>query len=597
MPGEGQSLAERPKVVDLMQLWGDASERERLILASNRGPVEYTLNGDGLPEARQGAGGVVSGLLCAVRERPVTWIALAMSDADRMAVQAGIEPKPLDAVDLRNVEVRLIDLARDAYCRHYNGISNRVLWFVQHYLLHPTRTSLFSRRTAADWEKGYVAANRAIADAVVEALRTHGQETPVLFQDYHLYLAPGFVREAFPEARLAHFIHIPWPEARYWEMLPEYIVREIYRGLVANDVVGFQTVRDARNFLQGAEQYLPEAQLEWTRSADSGTIIRKGRQTLARSFPIAVTPHEIESCANAPAARHEAASIHRDITRGDENHRLIVRVDRVEPTKNIVSGFRAYELLLKHHPEWHGKVTFLALLVPSRQDLAEYRSCERQVRREIERVNARYGAPGWQPIVSVFENNRARALALMRSYHVLLVNPVIDGMNLVVKEGGLLNEQDGVIVLSRTAGAHERLAKHVLSIHPMDIEQTALALHAALSMAPRQRRRHAHALRTLLHQENAASWLQSQVDALLCLREEISAGEKALALPIAPVRALVDVVGQMAPGVHAASLRPPAGPPPTLVARARQLPTGPGWDDDVPSSLPAAGESEAALSR
>ncbi|MBF6591842.1 MAG: trehalose-6-phosphate synthase, partial [Ktedonobacterales bacterium] len=228
MPGDGHSLLERAEVTDMAGRWGGAAERERLILVSNRGPVEYTFTDDGLPEAHRGAGGVVSGLLCAVRQRPVTWISLAMTEADRLVAQTRAQVTPPPAMDLRGTTLTLVDIPCAAYSRHYNDISNRVLWFAQHYLLNPTQTGTFSQKTAADWEKGYTVANTALAEVVIATLRAEGMNTPVLFQDYHCDLAPALVRAACPEARLAHFVHIPWPEPRYWEMLPEYTDKDIH---------------------------------------------------------------------------------------------------------------------------------------------------------------------------------------------------------------------------------------------------------------------------------------------------------------------------------------------------------------------------------
>jgi trehalose 6-phosphate synthase len=612
MPGEGQTLVDQFRDQrgggKRAGWWHGAGERERLILASNRGPIEYSFNGDGIPEARSAPGGVVSGLLCAVRQRPVTWIALAMTEADRLVARADLEagtdrasgiaaPRHVPE-NLREVELKLVPIAPDAYHRHYNGISNRVLWFAQHYLLNPTQPGIFGKKTANDWEKGYLVANRAIADAVIAELRRYGMSTPVLFQDYQLYLAPDMVRAACPEARLAHFVHIPWPDARYWEMLPAYLVRSIFSGLAANDVVGFQTARDVRNFLQGAERYLPEARLEWEPAASGGALVWPARQARVRAFPIALAPDEVARCAGTRAARSEAERIQREITRGDEAHRLIVRVDRMEPTKNIVLGFHAYERLLKRHKEWHGRVTFLALLVPSRQEMREYRAYERQVRRVIERINARYGTLEWQPIVYVFENNRSRALALMRRYDVLLVNPVIDGMNLVVKEGGLLNERDGVIVLSRTAGAHDQLGQHVLGIHPMDVDQTADALYRALMMPQRRRKSQAAAVREVLLRESASDWLEAQL--------------AVLPVPVAAAAALLaDVLPEPAGVPAPAALALPAGggrgEPVTpksshpftraLSSRARGAVLSAEWPADSPAVLPASSESAPALSR
>ncbi|MBF6590359.1 MAG: trehalose-6-phosphate synthase, partial [Ktedonobacterales bacterium] len=346
----------------------------------------------------------------------------------------------------------------------------------------------------------------------------------------------------------------------------------------------FQTLRDARNFLAGAARFLPAARLEWEAPTGPGALVWPHRQTRVRAFPIAVTPAEVECSASAPLAEAEALMLRERITRGDEGHRVIVRVDRMEPTKNIVRGFQAFERLLKRHAEWHGRVTFLALLVPSRQGLMEYRTYERHVLRTIERINARFGRADWQPIVYILENNRARALALMRGYDVLLVNPVIDGMNLVVKEGGLINERDGVIVLSRTAGAHEQLGAHVQSIPPMDVEETAEALLRALEMPPRHRAYHARALRALLERESAPHWLEAQLQAL---------PTRATALP--RIRSISGPRPPLTTSMPLPTATPRSPLPPIVATRARHDFLAAGWADD-PAALPSLEGGASALS-
>jgi trehalose 6-phosphate synthase len=204
----------------------------------------------------------------------------------------------------------------------------------------------------------------------------------------------------------------------------------------------------------------------------------------------------------------------RSLIHMSDTGQLILRVDRMEPTKNIINGFQAYDRMLKTHPELYKRVTFLALFIPSRQHLAEYRSYERQVRDLIADINTRHGLQGWQPIVAAFGNNRARALACLQDYDVLFVNPVIDGLNLVVKEGGLLNKRSGVIILSRTAGAHTTLKDHVLTIAPLDIDATAEVLFQALKMPTAERMRRANMIREILLQEDATAWLETQIKTL-----------------------------------------------------------------------------------
>jgi trehalose 6-phosphate synthase len=485
------------------------AESQRIILVSNRGPVSFSVDPQsGKFESQPGAGGVVSGLLSATRQRPVTWVAVAMSDADRAIARAHEGGEGHVVRDFPNISLRLVDTDEDVYRRYYDGVSNKVLWFIQHYLLQPTRRPL-PARTSKDWEEGYRVVNEAVAQTVIDELDAAGDATPVMFHDYHLYLAPQIVREQRPWARLTHFVHIPWPEARYWELAPEVIAQGVFAGLAANDIIGFQTARDARNFLDGAQRFLPDVASASAAPGEVGALLVEGRRVSARVYPIAVAPDEVYEQANAEPDAETAQLLAQ--ARPTPDHKLILRVDRVEPTKNIVAGFRAYERLLQRNKRLRGRVTFLALLVPSREGLAEYRAVMRKTQQAIERINQRYGTDTWQPIIAVFGNDRARALACMRQYDVLLVNPLLDGMNLVVKEGALVNERAGVTILSRTAGAFEQLGDFALGAPPTDIVALSEKLLEALNMSLRERRERSSAMQRLLLKESATSWLHAQL--------------------------------------------------------------------------------------
>lgn len=484
------------------------SDPRRLIFVTNRGPVEHHFAPDGTPIAKRGAGGVVSGLICAAHERPVSWISVAMTDADRALTEADGQAVFEAPAGIANLTMRLVHVAAETYHRYYDAVSNRMLWFAQHGILRSRVAA--AARSRANWDEGYVAVNEALAEAVVAELRERGGDTPVMLHDYHLYLTPALVRERVPDARLHHFLHIPWPALDEWVDVPDDIMREIYRGLAAADVLGFQTPRDARNFLDGAERYLPDARV----SRDPDEMIYEGQRTIVRAYPIALTPASVREQAAASQAVEQVQQL-RERFHLDDGRKLIVRVDRVEPAKNIARGFQAYERLLCEHPEWRERVTFLALLVPSRESLAEYRIYAERVRQAIDRINARYGTATWQPIVAIFGNDRARALACMRHYDVLLVNSLADGMNLVVKEGGLLNERNGVIVLSEQAGAYSQLRGGVLGIMPEDVPGTTEALYTALALPEPRRAALAAHTRAKLEAESAGLWLGTQLKDLM----------------------------------------------------------------------------------
>lgn len=505
MPGPrtlagAMGYAERRPVLDRV---GNTSAE--VIFVTNRGPVEHAFDKRGALCTERGAGGVVSGLLCAAEGRRVSWISLAMTDADRVAAQRA-ESRIIHSSALPNVGSRLVDVPPVMYQRHYDGFSNRVLWFLQHDLA-PDGT------WAADdldvyWRDGYAPTNEAVAEAVIEELvacKRAGAMPPVVFHDYHLYLAPAIVRQRMPSAKLQHFVHIPWPSYEVWQRLSERLVRGIYAGLAANDVIGFQTERDMRNFLTGAARYLPGAQ-----RTGRDTLRWEGREVRVAAYPIAVTPQVVRAKAHTAEAERAADEILAPLGL-ERGRKLILRVDRVEPTKNIVRGFEAYERLLSEHKALRERVVFLALLVPSRESLPVYQHYAERVQATIERINARFGTRDWQPIVAVYGNDHARALACMRLYDVLLVNPLVDGMNLVVKEGAIVNERAGTIVLSTGAGAHDQLAAGVLSVEPRDVSGTAEALWQALSMPTRLRAALTAQTHRVVWSENAEEWLRRQL--------------------------------------------------------------------------------------
>ena len=204
--------------------------------------------------------------------------------------------------------------------------------------------------------------------------------------------------------------------------------------------------------------------------------------------------------------------------------RLIVRIDRTDPSKNIVRGFIAYEKLLRYHPELHRQVQFWAFLQPSRQDIAAYSRYLRQIRQAAGRINSEFGSDDWQPVRLEIDESERKAFAAMKNFDVLLVNPVYDGLNLVAKEGALVNATEGVIVLSENAGAHEELRGHVLSINPFDVEATAEALYAGLVMAPADRHRMNEGAREVVRTNDIARWISNQVQDL---RDLVAPGQSA----------------------------------------------------------------------
>jgi trehalose 6-phosphate synthase len=487
--------------------------RRKLLVVSNRGPVSYDRSPTGERISGRGGGGLVMALRSLLARHEVTWIASAMSEEDRVvAGEHGGEAAAETARDGAPYRIRFVVTDQSAYDAYYNVISNPMLWFLQHYMWGLPYAPDLDLGLHNAWFNGYLPVNKAFADATVAELE-RAPDAAVFFHDYHLYLAPKLVRARRPEALTAHFIHIPWPQSDYWHVLPEHLRRDIHEGLLANDVVGFHTERWKRNFLHACEEIL-DAEVD----VASSTVKYDGRITLVTSHPIGVDPVEFEELAEDAAVLEQERLI---VERRPEF--LVVRVDRTDPSKNIVRGFRAFSLLLGMHPELHGRVTMLALLDPSRQDVPEYSEYLAAVQREARAVNDRFQREGWFPIDLQVADNFAQSVAAYKQYDVLLVNAVFDGLNLVSKEAPLLNRRDGVLVLSENAGSHEELAEWAVTVNPFDVYGQAQALYVALTMPADERRRRLEATRAHVRENDLAAWIAAQLADL----DRVSAGVSA----------------------------------------------------------------------
>jgi trehalose 6-phosphate synthase len=480
------------------------ASRRQIIVVSNRGPVSYGRGRDGELQAQRGGGGLVSALAPLVIRHDVTWIASAMSDEDRrIAADLGGDALEERARDGSSYRLRLVAHDPRAYESYYDVIANPLLWFLQHHLWDLVREPSLGPGALRAWKDGYVEVNRRFAETVLDELERQPQAA-VFFHDYHLYLAPAFVRRERPQAALSHFVHIPWPETELWGVLTHEMRVSIHEGLLASDVLGFHTERWRRNFLRSAGDLLGA---EW--DPEQETLKHEGRCTLVLAHPTSVDVTEFEELRDAPEVLEQERQI---VARRPET--LIVRVERTEPSKNIVRGFRAFELFLERHPELHGRVGMLALLHPSRQEVAEYARYLEEIECVAAGLNQRFGRPDWQPIALQIDDNFHRSVAAYKQYDVLLVNAIFDGLNLVAKEAPLVNSRDGVLVLSENAGAHDELEPWVLSVNPFDIDGQARALEQALAMPPEERRRRIQGIRAHVRRHDLGEWIDAQLAGL-----------------------------------------------------------------------------------
>jgi trehalose 6-phosphate synthase len=489
-------------------------DRRRLIVVSNRGPVGYSVDDAGHRVSRRGGGGLVTALGGLLAHHDVTWIASAISPEDRTVAAEGVVEE--SARDGSSYRLRLVAHDEHAYDWFYNVVANPMLWFLQHYLWDQKYEPQLDAGFTNAWEQGYVQVNAAFAAAVVDELDVQpGAE--VFFHDYHLYLAPRFVRERAPDAALMHFVHVPWPQPDAWRLLPPSVRAAVHDGLLANDVVGFHTRRWRRNFLRCCEDIVGARY-------DRHTFVARHaeRHTRAAAHPISVDHEEFGTLARSdPVLMAEGRLV------AERPQQLILRVDRTDPSKNIVRGFHAFEVLLTSHPELAGRVQMLALLDPSRQDIPEYAEYLGAVQRAARALNDRFRVHDWEPLVLRVEDDFAASIAAYKQFDVLFVNAVFDGLNLVAKEAPLINERDGVLVLSENAGVHDELGEWAVTVNPFDVEGQADALWVALSMPAEDRRRRLDAIRSHVRKHDLAAWLRAQLAELDRARGGIARASRA----------------------------------------------------------------------
>jgi trehalose 6-phosphate synthase len=474
-----------------------------LLVASNRGPVSYAVRDDGELAAKRGGGGLVSGLSAVGPDAGALWVCAALGDGDREAVRRGVaEPG-----------VRMLGIDPDVFHDAYNGVANSVLWFVHHMLYDIPVSPVFDAEFRRQWA-AYETYNRAFAGALADGA---AEGAAVLVQDYHLCLVPGMLRERRPDLRIAHFSHTPWAPPEYFRLLPDDIAAALLRGLLGADRVGFHTRRWAEAFVSCCFDVLPgetdSAREETSWRVDSALPDRRGKRTTRVDvYALGADAGFLRERSRRPDVAERMAALRAQI--GGADREVLVRVDRTELSKNIVRGLLAYRRLLERWPQWRGRVVKLAFAYPSRQDLAVYRDYTAEVRRLAAEINEAYGTDGWQPVVLHVEDDFARSLAAYRLADVALVNPLRDGMNLVAKEIPVVSDDGCALVLSREAGAYADLGEDSLVVHPYDVEATAEALHAALSMPRDERARRTKRLAAAATALPPQAWFLAQLNAL-----------------------------------------------------------------------------------
>ncbi len=471
---------------------------KKLYLVSNREPYVHEKDGQDI-RCIVPAGGLVTALDPVMRVCDGVWIAHGSGDGDRETVDGNNTlrvPPGQPAYTLKRVW-----LTKEEENGYYYGFANEGLW----PLCHITHTRPDFR--LEDWTH-YRNVNEKFADALLTEIA--GEESPlVLVQDYHLALLPSLIKEKRPDAKVAIFWHIPWPNPEAYGICPWR--QEILQGMLGSDIIGFHIQFHCNNFLETVDRFL-ESKIDW----EQFSVTRGGHSTLIKPFPISVS---FELPSGAPAS--ETWPVKEDLLRmlGVEVEYLGVGVDRIDYTKGIPERFRAIERFFEKYPEYLGRFTFVELGAPSRTHIKKYRDLMTEIEEAVEKINWRFRTKTWKPIVFLKAHHTHEAIGpYYKASDLCMVTSLHDGMNLVAKEFvAARDDDDGVLILSQFTGASREL-KGAVIVNPYDIEQMADAIRLSLGMPPAERSVRMVRMRETLQEYNIYRWAGKLIAGLARLR-------------------------------------------------------------------------------
>jgi trehalose 6-phosphate synthase len=452
-----------------------------LVVVSNRGPFSLADGPGGALQVLPAAGGMAPSLSGALAEDPMTsgngalWVASALTDADRVHASAGAVATGQPSLKLRTVAVAP-EIGRGAY----EVIANGTLWFLYHGLFDHARRPRFDRVWHEAWDR-YCEFNEAFADTIAEEA---SPGATVVVNDYHLALVGRYLSRRRPDLATVFFCHTPFCPPEDLAMLPDRARWDLMESMSRFGSCGFHVARWRDAFARCAESI--------------GLVPPESFVS-----PLGADPARLDEVASTPACRARLDRLEDSL----DGRTLLLRSDRVELSKNLIRGFLAFDELLEDCPQWRGRLVFLARVYASRESLPEYLAYRTEIEHVVDRLNERWATTGYTPVVLDLEDDFAATVAALRRYELLVVNPIRDGLNLVAMEGPALNERDGVLVLSREAGAYDELADVSLGVNPFDVSETAAALASGLSMSPAERHVRAGELRRRTRSRTPAQWL------------------------------------------------------------------------------------------
>lgn len=465
---------------------------KRLVIASNRLPVVLERSGDTW-STKKGSGGLVTALAPVIRNRGGIWVGWPGIPGLAEELEKPLEEASREA----GFSMKPVMMTSEELDNYYRGLSNEVLWPLFHDLQSLCNFD-------PEYWKAYNLINRRFAEVIAGNL---GEEDFIWVHDYHLMCVASELKKMKVESQIGYFLHIPFPPLDIFVKLPWRT--QILKSLLDYDLIGFQTHRDRRNFIQCLRTFVRDIKIKGKGQVISVEV--GDREVRMGYFPISIDYGEFSDLADSRKVADAAWYIHEDIPKG----KIILGVDRLDYTKGIPYRLRAFADLLGKHPELHRKLTLIQVVVPSRRNIPMYQELKVEIERLVGDINGRFTKSGWVPIHYIHRSlDRVELLAYYRTAEIALITPLKDGMNLVAKEYCASNvEKSGVLILSEFAGAASQLQNWALTVNPYDIEETSEAIFTAYTMDVRERRRRMSRMQQSVSTYDIYWWVNSCLNA------------------------------------------------------------------------------------
>ncbi|MGV8074166.1 MAG: trehalose-6-phosphate synthase [Syntrophobacteraceae bacterium] len=468
-------------------------ETGRLAVVSNRLPIVAHCGTNGKWSITPGSGGLVTALGPVLRDRGGLWIGWPGNSTAELQGSSFLDDLLSRGADQTGYTLKPVNLTEEEVQKYYFGFSNEILWPLFHDL--PTRCNF----EPGYWEV-YSEVNRKFAEAVLQNTQ---EEDYVWIHDYQLALVASEMKKLGSARRTGFFLHIPFPPLDVFLRLPWRL--QVLNGLMQHDLIGFQTVRDRKNFIGCVRALTPGVRIFG--KGHVCKLVTPDREVRVGAFPISIDFNDFEQVASDPEVGKQAKTIRANLP----NRQLILGVDRLDYTKGIPNRLHALRNALERYPRLRRRVTLVQVLVPSRETIGEYMMLKREIERLVGEINGQYTEVGWTPITYIFRSlSRSELAAYYRACEIALVTPLKDGMNLVAKEycASRINE-DGVLILSEFAGAAAQLHHDALLVNAYDVEGVADAIHEAFTMNQRVRHTGMKHLRRSIQKHDIFDWVNS----------------------------------------------------------------------------------------